>query len=112
MNNSKSFARPWIISATLGLSSLLGLVAGHLLTNRKQTGNQILQQVIADFKHEGTVEGSWIDHHSFPYQRFATKTMVYRGGIQRREDDQMIDYVFLADAYTGSILKIQRLDRQ
>lgn len=110
MNNSKSLYNPWIISATLGASSVAGFLLGKLLGQRKLSANEILSTTVRDFKKEGTVEGSWIDHHARPFQRFASKTLVYRGGVQRREDDQLVNYIFLADAYTGSILQIKRLE--
>lgn len=111
MNNDKSLYNPWVISATLGLSSIAGFIFGKLLGQQKQSANKILQKTVQDFKKEGTVEGSWIDEHARPFQRFANKTAVYQGGVQRREDDQLVNYVFLADAYTGSLLKIKRLEK-
>ena len=63
-----------------------------------------------DYKREGTVEGSWIDHQPIPYRQFAVRTLVYRGGIRRFEDDQLVSYEFLADASTGTLLKLKRID--
>lgn len=108
MNNSNSMYRPLILSATLGLSGIVGFLFGKLLGSSQVSPETILHDTINAFKKEGNVEGSWIDHQARPYQRFATKSLVYRGGIQRREDDQLIDYRFIADAATGSILKITR----
>lgn len=108
MNNSNSTYRPLFLSATLGISSVAGFLLGKLLGKGQISPATILHETIDAFKKEGTVEGSWIDHQPHPYQRFATKATVYRGGIQRREDDQLIDYRFIADAETGSILKITR----
>lgn len=109
MNNGKSLYNPWIISATLGASSALGFLVGKIIGRRKRSANEILNMTVRDFKKEGPVSGSWIDHHSYPFQRFAYKTAVYRGGIQRQEDDQAVNYLFLADAYTGSLLQIKRV---
>lgn len=111
MNNSKSLSNPWMIPVTLGVSSVAGFLLGKLLGQRKLSADQILNMVVAGFKNEGTVEGSWIDHQVHPFQRFAFKTEVYRGGIQRREDDQLVNYMFLADAYTGSIIHIKRVQK-
>jgi len=44
-----------------------------------------------------------------PLQKFALRTDVYYGGITRYEDGQLVQYEFLADANTGSILDIYRL---
>lgn len=108
MNNSKSIANPLTISMILGMSGLIGWIAGKLAGNRQQSANAILKLVINDFKREGTVVGSWIDQQAKPFQRFAVHTEAYRGGIQRLEDGQTVNYRFIADAYTGSILDMQR----
>lgn len=109
MNNSKTISNPWMIPVTLGVSSVAGFLLGKLLGQRKLSAEQILNMVVTDFKNEGPVAGSWIDHHVQPFQRFAFKTDVYRGGIQRQEDDQLVSYMFLADAYTGSVIQIKRV---
>lgn len=72
--------------------------------------NTILKMITNDFKREGTVEGSWIDHQPIPYRQFAVRTLVYRDGIRRFEDDQLVSYEFLADASTGTLLKLKRID--
>lgn len=110
MNNSKTFNNPWIISLTLGISSIVGFSLGKMFGQHRMSANYILKVVVRDFKKEGTVEGSWIDHRIRPYQRFAFKTDVYNGGIQRREDGQLVNYLFTADAFTGSVLQIKRVD--
>lgn len=99
----------WLIPATLGTSSLLGFLCGQLMGHRHRSATRILHRVVRNFKQEGNVSGSWIDHHARPFQRFAFKTDVYRGGIERQEDNQFVNYLFLADAYTGSILQIKRV---
>lgn len=112
MNNSKSIYNPWLISATLGLSSLAGFFLGKVIGKRHRSANEILKMAVRDFKQEGPVTGSWIEHVAHPFQRFAFKTDVYRGGVQRQEDDETVNYIFLADAYTGSILQIKRVEDQ
>ncbi|KRN59174.1 hypothetical protein [Limosilactobacillus secaliphilus] len=108
MNNSKSIANPLVISMILGMSGFVGWMAGKFAGNRQQSANAILRLVINDFKREGSVVGSWIDHTPRPFQRFAVHTQAYRGGIQRVEDGKVVNYRFIADAYTGSILDMQR----
>ena len=108
MNNSKNIANPLAFSMILGMSGLIGWMAGKLAGKRQQSANTILRLVIADFKREGSVIGSWIDQTPRPFQRFAVHTQAYRGGIQRLEDGKTVNYRFIADAYTGSILDMQR----
>ena len=97
MNDSNGSLSPWMIPLTLGASGIAGFFAGKLVGNN-------------DFKREGTIEGSWIDHQPIPYRQFAVRTLVYRGGIRRFEDDQLVSYEFLADASTGTLLKLKRID--
>lgn len=106
MNDSNGSLSPWMIPLTLGASGIAGFFAGKLVGS----ANTILKMITNDFKREGTIEGSWIDHQPIPYRQFAVRTLVYRGGIRRFEDDQLVSYEFLADASTGTLLKLKRID--
>lgn len=111
MSDSNSSLNPWMIPLTLGASGVMGFFAGKLFGSRRRSANTILKLVTNDFKKEGKLEGSWIDHHPIPYHQFAVKTLVYQGGLTRREDDQLVNYEFLADASTGTLLKLERLGK-
>lgn len=105
-------ATPYILAG--GLLFGAGLTCGyflHKLINTKKTihGDTILKYVKQLFLKEGPIEGSWIELQKVPLQRFALKTDVYYGGISRIEEDQLIQYEFIADAYTGSILDLYRV---
>lgn len=106
MNNS--LISPWKVSATLGLSSIAGFVLGQLIGNRKQSANRILKMIRDDFKKEGPVIGSWIDSQAEPYQRYAVEADVYHGGVTRLEDSIPVNYQFVADARTGSLIELKR----
>lgn len=110
MNDSNTPVNPWIISLTLGASGIAGFIIGKLFGNRPISANRILRMVRNDFAREGRITGSWINHHMVPFQRFAVKTNAYRGGLTRREDDKLVNYDFLADAYTGSLLELKRTE--
>ena len=58
---------------------------------------------------EGPIEGSWIELKRVPLRKFAFKTEVYYGGVSRIEEDQLMQYEFIADAHTGSILDLYRI---
>lgn len=106
MNNS--LISPWKFSATLGISSVAGFILGQLIGNRKQSASRILKMIRHDFKQEGPVIGSWVDSQAKPYQRYAVKAIVYHGGITRLEDGRPVNYQFIADAHTGSLLELKR----
>lgn len=92
-----------------------GLVIGSSLTalflgkKKKVNGDRILDSVKKMFLADGPIEGSWIELHPAPLTRFSSETDVYYGGISRKENDELIQYEFMADAYTGTILDIYKL---
>jgi len=99
---------------TLAMAGTASLTTGLLtswLLNHKSTisANNILDTVRQAFLKEGPIEGSWIEMKKAPLQKFAMKTQVYYGGITRYEDNKLIQYEFLADAKTGTIIDIYRL---
>lgn len=103
---------PYILAG--GLIFGAGLTCGyylHKLITKKRAiqGDTILKYVKQLFLKEGPIEGSWIELQKVPLQKFALKTDVYYGGISRIEEDQLIQYEFIADAYTGSILDLYRV---
>ena len=110
MNESSNSLNPWLIPVTLGASGALGFLAGKLFGKRPVSTDRILKLVKNDFATEGTITGSWINDHAVPFQRFAVKTDAYHGGISRLEDGQPVDYQFIADAYTGSLLELKRIE--
>ena len=111
MNDSNNSLNPRLLPVTLGASGVVGFLAGKLFGQRRISADQILKMIRDDFKREGEVTGSWINQHRIPYQRFAVKTEAYEGGVTRLEDDQPVDYQFIADAKTGSLLSLKRVER-
>ncbi|AGY81308.1 MULTISPECIES: PepSY domain-containing protein [Carnobacterium] len=103
---------PYILAGGLLLGA--GLTCGYflhkLIAEKKAIqGDTILKHVKKVFLKEGSIEGSWIELQKVPLQKFALKTDVYYGGISRIEENQLVQYEFIADAYTGSILDLYRL---
>ncbi|MGY3750799.1 PepSY domain-containing protein [Vagococcus acidifermentans] len=110
--NRMCFKHGLLAGAVTG--TVLGLASGVLLTSlyfNKKTihADTILETVKKAFLSEGPIEGSWIHLTKDPLQRFAIKTQTYTGGISRMEDGQLVQYEFVADAYTGTVLDIYRL---
>lgn len=87
-------------------ASLVALCAGR---RKKVNGDKILDNVKKMFLADGLIEGSWIELHPVPLTRFSSETDVYYGGISRKENDELVQYEFIADAYTGTILDIYKL---
>jgi len=98
----------------LSLTGVLGTIMGVFITRLFKGAthldpDEILNRVKRQFRQESPIEGSWIEHQMVPFQKFAVKTRVYYGGITRYEDHQLVQYQFIADAKTGSVLDIHRL---
>ncbi|MGX6429491.1 PepSY domain-containing protein [Levilactobacillus yonginensis] len=98
----------------LSLTGVLGGLMGIFITRFFGSASRldpdiILNQVKHQFRQESPIEGAWIEKQAVPFQKYAVKARVYYGGITRYEDDQLVQYQFIADAATGSVLDIHRL---
>lgn len=103
------------LSTGLSIGIVTGLIVGVAAThwykkNRVLSADDILEQVKSEFLEDGAIEGSWIHFKKEPFQKFAIKTHVYTGGISRIEHNELAQYEFIADAHTGSIIDIYRID--
>ncbi|MGX6979991.1 PepSY domain-containing protein [Vagococcus elongatus] len=87
-----------------------GIVATHCYHKRQTIHPEIiLENVKTFFLAEGSIEGSWIEFSRHPLRKFAIEYDTYTGGITRKEDDQIVQYEFIADAHTGTVLDIYRV---
>lgn len=94
----------------LVLGAVGGMVAANWYQkNKTMNADVVLESVKSAFLKEGPIEGSWIEFSKQPLQKFAIKSKTYTGGITRLEDLDMVQYEFIADAYTGTVLDIYRL---
>ncbi|MDO4903599.1 MAG: PepSY domain-containing protein [Limosilactobacillus sp.] len=110
MSDSNNTINPWVLPITLGASGLAGFWAGKLIGKRPFSAGRALKMIREKFSKEGTITGSWIDHHAVPFQRYAIKSSAYQGGLTRLEDGKPVNYEFKVDAYTGTLLEMERLD--
>lgn len=98
---------------------LTGIVAGAAAAyvakevlsrqNRLYPADDVLKSVKSAFKEEGPIDGSWIMMKTEPYKQHAVSTDVYRGGISRHHEDELEQFEFAADAYTGAVLEVKKL---
>ncbi len=94
----------------LGVGVLGGLASAFWYLNQKaMNADEVLSKIKEAFLKEGPIEGSWIQFEKKPLQKFAIKSKTYTGGITRKEDEELVQYEFIADAYTGTVLDIYRL---
>ncbi|GEK89244.1 Predicted small secreted protein [Alkalibacterium putridalgicola] len=111
MKGSRYSSQEWaLLSLVLVLSFLIGALSFRQYSKKKALkADDILKDVKKDFLEEGPLDGSWIELTKVPWKKFAHKTDVYYGGISRYEENKLVQYEFIADAYTGSIIDIYRV---
>lgn len=101
-----------VVFGVLGfiLSLLLGVLI-HSQVSKRQTldADDILEDVKKQFRSEGPIDGSWIELTKVPWKKFAYETDVYYGGVSRVEENDLVQYEFIADAYTGSVIDLYRV---
>lgn len=71
--------------------------------------DDVLNEVKTAFKEEGPIDGSWIYMKTEPYKQHAVSTEVYRGGITRHRQDELEQFEFLADAYSGAVVEVKQI---
>lgn len=101
----------WLFVYIVSILSFLFGVFSYRQYNKNKTlkADNILKKVKKEFLKEDSIDGSWIELTKVPWEKFAHKTDVYYGGISRYEENSLVQYEFIADAYTGSILDIYRV---
>lgn len=98
----------------LALGISLGIISGIASTlwyQKKRTidADVVLENVKEAFLNEGPIEGSWIEFEKKPLSKFAIHSKTYAGGISRLEDGVRVQYEFIADAYTGTVIDVKRV---
>lgn len=92
------------------LSFLLGILTFTFINSRRSLkADDLLASVKKEFLKEGPIDGSWIELTKVPWKKFAYETDVYYGGISRYEDNKLVQYEFIVDAYTGSLIDLYRV---
>jgi predicted small secreted protein len=94
------------------LAGIVGGVFATKLIQKKKTltSKDVLEKVKKAFLKEGPIEASYIHQEKEAYNKFAIHSKNYRGGILRLEDGKMVTYEFTADAQTGTVIDIKRLE--
>lgn len=96
----------------LGAGSSIGAaLTAKYYEKRLVSGEVILQNVRRLFTVVGTIEGSWIEMEPVFLEKDSYTGYVYYGGVTRKEEgDALVQYEFYADAKTGAILDLYRMD--
>ena len=72
-------------------------------------GDIIVANVRRLFTVVGTIEGSWIEMEPVYIEQEDFSGYVYYGGITRKEQEELVQYEFFADAKTGAVLDLYKI---
>lgn len=93
------------------LAGVTGFAAGYIVakqTSRTLTPERALKLVKSKAKEEFKVTGSWIGVNPEEMNRFGLPHLVYKGGLSSSLNASLVQYDFIVDAKTGSILDISK----
>lgn len=92
------------------LAFLVGFFTFFLVDRKTPVhADKILNKVKDQFRDDGPIEGSWIEMTKVPWKKYSYETNVYYGGVSRIEEDEIVQYEFVADAYTGTLMDIYKV---
>ena len=72
-------------------------------------GDVIVGNVRRLFTIVGRIEGSWIEMEPVYIEQEDFSGYVYYGGITRKEQEELVQYEFFADAKTGAVLDLYKI---
>lgn len=99
-----------VLGGSILLSFLLGAATASLISSKKTLkADDLLKKIKKEFLKEGPIDGSWIELTKVPWKKYAYDTDVYYGGISRFEENKLIQYEFIVDAYTGSLIDLYKV---
>ena len=101
-------------SFTAGLFLAAGAFVGAWLVSKFYekklvNGDIIVGNVRCLFTVVGTIEGSWIEMEPVYIEQEDFSGYVYYGGITRKEQEELVQYEFYADAKTGAVLDLYKI---
>ena len=101
-------------SFTAGIFLAAGAFVGAWLVSKFYekklvNGDIIVGNVRRLFTVVGTIEGSWIEMEPVYIEQEDFSGYVYYGGITRKEQEELVQYEFYADAKTGAVLDLYKI---
>ncbi len=98
----------WKFIAAVAAGFTAGFVAANYLEEVSHADpERVLEDIKKKFRTLGSVEGTWIVMKPEKFNNGVLNFDVYQGGITVQKVEQTIQYEFIADAKTGSILSVQ-----
>lgn len=107
MSKNKS---SFIAGVFLATGAFLGAwLVSKIYEKKLVNGDVIVGNVRRLFTVVGTIEGSWIEMEPVYIEKEDFSGYVYYGGITRKEQEELVQYEFFADAKTGAVLDLYKI---
>ena len=104
--NKSSFTAGFFLATGAFLGAWLVL---KFYEKKLVNGDVIVGNVRRLFTVVGTIEGSWIEMEPVYIEQEDFIGYVYYGGITRKEQEELVQYEFYADAKTGAVLDLYKI---
>ena len=106
LKNKSSFTAGFFIATGAFLGAWL---VSKFYEKKLVNGDVIVGNVRRLFTVVGTIEGSWIEMEPVYIEQEDFSGYVYYGGITRKEQEELVQYEFYADAKTGAVLVLYKI---
>ena len=106
LKNKSSFTAGFFIATGAFLGAWL---VCNFYEKKLVNGDVIVGNVRRLITVVGTIEGSWIEMEPVYIEQEDFSGYVYYGGITRKEQEELVQYEFYADAKTGAVLDLYKI---
>lgn len=102
--------RDFMLGVVTGLAAAIIIKEVSETVSPYKSATDVLNDIKAEFKKESPIDGSWIFMKTENYKNGFIEAPVYRGGISRMKDGQMETFEFAADARTGAVVELNKVN--
>lgn len=93
----------------LAVGFISGYVTKTVLTKKVRLHpDLILNDIKALVKKSGPISGSWIYMKPEDFNNNGIGCKVYKGGISKKINDDLVHFEFIADAYSGTVIRYEQ----
>lgn len=103
-------AKTFFIGAITGAAA--GIFSSYIIQKKvKPSAEKILKNIKLSLKEEGSIIGSWILCKPEKIYKNHMEYDIYQGGLTLMKDGKQIQYEFQADANTGTLIELKRMNQ-
>ncbi|WP_332649441.1 hypothetical protein [Lysinibacillus sp. 54212] len=102
--------RDFMMGVVTGLAAAIIIKEVSEKVSPYKSANDVLNDIKAEFKKESPIDGSWVFMKTENYTNGFMNVPVYRGGISRMKDGEMETFEFAADARTGAVVELNKVN--